>query len=252
MKPTLGALLLLLLVFCSAAYAQCTSTPCPKKVLHTLNIGDCPKAGCTQKKGHKFDPELDKLKNIQSDERKPDLQSFESIKGLPTPSPTDYTKCGNRDALQQLGEGKKITITAWALHGDTQGPESCNCDLPYAENHDTHIVLVDPLLTNPTLDTDKSSCVVAEFTPRVRLDHHNFTTTVLNRTIRHNGNKLFVRVTGLLMFDSKHFFDQPKPTTRATYWEIHPVLKFEYCDEGKTCRAESDENWKDLDNEPPT
>jgi hypothetical protein len=109
-------------------------------------------------------------------------------------------------------------------------------------------VLVNPLLKNPTLETDKNSCVVAEFTPRVRLKHPNFTTTVLNRTIRHNGNKLLVRVTGLLMFDSKHFFDEPTPTTRRTYWEIHPVLKFEYCDDGDTCRPDSNEHWKDLDN----
>ena len=251
MKAALGTLFFLLPVFCPAAYAQCTSTPCPNKVLETGKIADCPDEGCTQEEGHKFDVQLDKLKNIRSDEHKPDLESFEWIKGLPNPSSTDYTKCGNRDALQQLGEGKTITITAWALHGDTQGPESCNCDLPHAENHDTHIVLVDPLLKNPTLETDKSSCVVAEFTPRVRLQHPNFTTTVLNRTIRHNGNKLLVRVTGLLMFDSKRFFDQPTPTTRATYWEIHPVLKFEYCDDGDTCRADSNEHWKDLDNAPP-
>ena len=149
---------------------------------------------------------------------------------------------------------KKITVMAWALKSETQGPESCNCDLAGVQNHDTHIVLVDPRLKHPTLETDKSGSVVAEFTPRVRLEdpkHPNFTTKVLNRTIRHNGNKLLVRVSGLLMFDTKHFFDKPKPTTRATYWEIHPILKFEYCEDGITCRADSDENWKDLDNEPP-
>src|SRR5262249_31395099 len=130
MKPTLGTLFLLLPVFCfaaephSAANPQCTSTPCPKKVMETLDIGDCPDAGCTQTKGHPFDPQLDKLKNIRSDERKSDLQSFESIKDLPTPGPTDYTKCGNRDALKQIGEGKKIMVMAWALHAETQGPES--------------------------------------------------------------------------------------------------------------------------------
>src|SRR5262245_56105045 len=185
---------------------------------------------------------------LRLDYAKPDLQSFESIKALPTPGPADYTKCGTRSALQQIGEGKKVTITAWALHGDTQGPESCNCDLSGAENHDTHIVLVDPLLKNPTLETDTSNCVVAEFTPRVRLKHKNFTTKKLNPKIKENGKKLLVRVTGLLMFDSKHFFEQPTPPTRATYWEIHPVLKFEYCKDGDTCRADSDENWKDLDN----
>jgi hypothetical protein len=58
-----------------------------------------------------------------------------------------------------------------------------------------------------------------------------------------------VRVTGLLMFDSKHFFHDSPPVSRDTNWEIHPVLKMEYCPEGKTCRANSDENWADLDND---
>jgi hypothetical protein len=85
----------------------------------------------------------------------------------------------------------------------------------------------------------------------VRLEHSNFTTKELNRKIKDNGKKLLVRVTGLLMFDSKHFFDKPQPTTRATYWEIHPVLKMEFCPSDQTCRADSDENWADLDNEQP-
>ena len=96
--------------------------------------------------------------------------------------------------------------------------------------------------------SDESSSVVAEFTPRVRLGHPNFNTKELNSKIKRNGQKLLVRVTGWLMFDSNHFFDKPTPTKRATYWEIHPVLKMEYCEDGNTCRADSDENWKDLDN----
>jgi len=58
-----------------------------------------------------------------------------------------------------------------------------------------------------------------------------------------------VRVTGLLLFDSQHFSHEL--LIRDTNWEIHPVLKMEYCPKGKTCRADSDENWADLDNEPP-
>jgi len=60
-----------------------------------------------------------------------------------------------------------------------------------------------------------------------------------------------VRVTGLLMFDSKHFFHDTPAMARDTEWEIHPVLKMKFCPKGKTCRADSDENWLDLDNEPP-
>jgi hypothetical protein len=146
--------MVLLLASALFARADCVTTPCSEGI---NKIADCPDGGCTQTEGHQFDQELDRLKNIRSDERKPDLQSFDWIKGLPNPSPTDYTKCGNRDALRQIGEGKKATVMAWALHADTQGPESCNCDLSGAENHDSHIVLVDPLLKNPTLETDKSS-----------------------------------------------------------------------------------------------
>jgi len=117
-------------------------------------------------------------------------------------------------------------------------------------------VLVDPGLKDPTLARDECESVSAEFTPRVRRDQHpNFTRNELNSLIDSswkkdskdspNGKRL-VRVTGLLMFDSGHLHN---PLKRATNWEIHPVLQMEYCDEGKTCVAESDENWKDLDDQ---
>ena len=57
--------------------------------------------------------------------------------------------------------------------------------------------------------------------------------------------KLLVRVTGLLLFDSFHFLH--KPLKRDNNWEIHPVLKMKYCPEGETRRAESDANWRDLE-----
>ena len=92
----------------------------------------------------------------------------------------------------------------------------------------------------------------------MRLDNHpNVNRVTLNKLIDPNykrsqktaNGKLFVRVTGLLMFDSKHFFHEP--VVRDTNWEIHPILKFEYCAGGKTCRADSNENWKDLDDLTP-
>ena len=54
---------------------------------------------------------------------------------------------------------------------------------------------------------------------------------------------------GLLMFDSKHFFHPQRPVVRDTNWQIHPIFRIEYCPNDKTCRADSDENWVDLDNE---
>jgi len=117
-----------------------------------------------------------------------------------------------------------------------------------------HIVLADRNVKNPTLTKDEDVSVTAEFTPRVCLDHPNFTRIKLNHLIDPNwtasqnnaSGKLLVLVTGLLMFDSGHFFGDP--LTRATNWEMHSVLKFEYCPKGKTCRFNSDKNWVDFDN----
>lgn len=52
-------------------------------------------------------------------------------------------------------------------------------------------------------------------------------------------------MTGLLLFDSEHFLRNH--LVRATNWEIHPVLKFEYCEAGKSCKAGSDAGWKSVD-----
>jgi hypothetical protein len=84
-----------------------------------------------------------------------------------------------------------------------------------------------------------SASVTAEFTPRVRVEHPKFTRQELNPKIDPNwtasqnnpSGKLLVRVTGLLIFDSQHFFHDPLP--RDTNWEIHPVLKLEYCPKRK-------------------
>jgi hypothetical protein len=242
MKRILPILFLLLFVFCAPADTPCVTTPCAESI---KKIEDCPDEGCTRKEGHQFDQELDKRKNIRSDDQQPVLRSIRWMKGLD--DPTNLIECGSREELKQLGEGQKVTVVAWALTTKSGSPESCNCDLPHQVDLDNHIVLVDPRVKNPTLAKDENRSVTAEFTPRVRLDHPNFTRSELNRRIKPKG-KLLVRVTGLLMFDSKHFFHDSPPVSRDTNWEIHPVLKMEYCPEGKTCRANSDENWADLDN----
>ena len=97
---------------------------------------------------------------------------------------------------------------------------------------DNHTVLVDSGVKNPTLKTDECRSVTAEFTPRARLDHPNFTRDKLNPLIDPNwkpnqlnaSGKLLVRVTGLLLFDSKHFFETA--LNRDTNWEIHPILRW--------------------------
>jgi hypothetical protein len=243
MKRTLTLLFLLSSVFCASADPPCVTTPCPESI---KKIGECPDEGCTRTQGHTFDQELNKRKNIQSDDRQPEVRDIRWIKGLEDPN--NLIECEGRDELKGMGEGQKITIVAWALTAKKGGPESCNCDLPGEANQDNDVVLVDRRVKNPTLAKDEIRSITAEFTPRVRLKHRNFTRTKLNSLISPTG-KLLVRVTGLLMFDSKHFFHPDPPVKRDTDWEIHPILKVEYCPKGKTCRANSDENWKDLDND---
>ena len=214
------------------------------------DITECPDEGCGD---HAFDPELNKQKNIRSDDQQPVLRSIRWMKGLE--NPTSFTSENrNRDELKQLGEGTKITVVAYALAAKKEGGETCNCELTGKKNTDNHIVLVDPAIKKPTLARDECCSITAEFTPRTRLDHPNFTMQKLNPLIDPQWTpsttslpkgKRLVRVTGLLMFDSHHFLEAP--LKRDSNWEIHPVLKMEYCAKGKTCRGDSDDNWKNLD-----
>jgi hypothetical protein len=88
--------------------------------------------------------------------------------------------------------------------------------------------------------------VTAEFTPRARLAHPNFTREKVQPLINATPQKaLLVRVSGLLLFDSEHFIKHN--LVRVNNWEIHPVLKLEFCTVGEKCKASSDTGWKSLD-----
>jgi len=235
------------LAFSSIAEGQTRkATPCPG----VYEISDCGDEGC----GNGSDPELNKRKNIRSDDQPATVQSIQWMKDRKNPPKSDCTaQDWNRVDLQQLGEGQKITVVAWALAARKGGQETCNCKLKLPQDTDNHIVLVDPDLENPMLQTDEADSETAEFTPRVRLDHPNFMQERLEPLIDPDWNpgdtptkgKLLVRVTGLLLFDSEHYCHLH--LKRHNNWEIHPVLKLEYCPEGKVCKAESDENWVDIE-----
>jgi hypothetical protein len=55
----------------------------------------------------------------------------------------------------------------------------------------------------------------------------------------------WVRVTGQLMFDSEHFLRNH--LDRVNNWEIHPVMKMEYCTTGASCTIGDDAGWKSID-----
>jgi len=87
--------------------------------------------------------------------------------------------------------------------------------------------------------SDIKRSITAEFTPRVRLAHQNFTRKKIQPMINNRSQKaLLVRVTGLLLFDSELFIRNP--LVRVNNWEIHPVLKLEVCQTGNKCNPVDD------------
>jgi hypothetical protein len=237
----------------SASYAK-KGPPCKP------NLAACPPEGC----GTAFDAKLNQRKNIHLDSDippgSPTVRSLTSIKKLDDPE--DFSQGDDRDELTALGEGQKITVSAFLLVAKPElGGESCNCNFHTKEETDNHLVLVskftvdkfplaNSVAANKKVFTSRErESVTAEFTPRVRLDHPNFTREKVQPLIAKRPKKaLLVRVTGLLLFDSEHFIRNP--LVRKTNWEIHPVLKLEFCTTGDTCKVGSDTGWKSLDDLP--
>jgi hypothetical protein len=159
------------------------------------------------------------------------------------PDPVKGYKIGDpRDKITALGEGKKITVEAWALIARKGGGESCNCKLLSVADTDNHIVLVEPSVKAPSLAKNENDSETAEFTPRVRLSQPNLARAKLQPLITAGGNKLLVRITGQLMFDSEHSLGHH--LKRHNNWEVHPVTGIMYCPK-KKCTKDSD--WKDIE-----
>lgn len=249
--------LLFSLVFVLSANVDAQqSTSCPEDDPKTCpgvhSIEECPDEGCGGD-----DPELNERKNIRAGDQQSKPKTIEELQEMPNPD-TRRFRSNNRDrrVLAEMGEGEKIVVIAWALTARRGGQETCNCRLKCEENTDNHIVLVGPRLKRPKLtERTENHSVTAEFTPRVKLDHPNFKRAKLNKLIDPDWNggsgnprgKLLVRVTGLLLFDSEHYFRNS--LHRENDWEIHPILKLEYCPKAESCRADSDENWINFDND---
>ena len=202
----------------------------------------CPNTGY----GGSLDPNLNKQKNIATDNDAPVDKDMNYLAELPDPIP-GFAIGDTREKLRALGEGKMIRVMALALVARKGSKESCNCGLKKAADTDNHIVLVDPEITEPTLDENEPDSQTAEFAPRVRLTHPKLKGADLQTLIAAAPNQaLLVRVTGVQMFDSEHSLG-PFHLKRHNNWEIHPVFKLEYCPEDKTCEDNSDANWVDME-----
>ena len=252
MRRLLAALLLLAIAFATPANTQ----PRPKKKVKPPcqpTLKDCPDEGCRTS----FDPNLNRRKNIRSDDQSSSLRTLAWMKKLDDPE--NFTQGDSREELAALGEGQSITVIAYLLAVKPElGGESCNCGLHTPEETDNHLVLVSRATVEKfPLSSDRATNAAifhsreresetAEFTPRVRLNHANFTREELQPLVNSAPQEaLLVRVTGLLLFDSEHFIKNH--LVRVNNWEIHPVLKLDFCSTGNKCKANSDTGWKSLD-----
>jgi len=254
-KQFLIAVLFLATVFTAMVNAKTQPKKKPKPPCQPA-LADCPLEGC----GATFDPSLNRRKNIRSDGQATTPRTLTWMKKLEDPE--SFSQGDDRGELASLGEGQKIAVVAYLLVAKSElGGESCNCGLHTPEETDNHLVLVSQATLDkfPVARTAAANKTVfhsrelesetAEFTPRVRLDHPNFTPEKLKPLINATPQKaLLVRVTGLLLFDSEHFIKNH--LVRVNNWEIHPVLKLEFCTTGRSCGANSDTGWKSLDDLP--
>ncbi|PYQ28050.1 MAG: hypothetical protein DMF56_18080 [Acidobacteria bacterium] len=262
MRTLLLTVLCLLLTIPATAAVKKKSTTCPK------TLAQCPDDGCST--DHDVDGTLNELKNVRADDPKAggaaEPRTLQSMKNLPDPQ--HFALGGSREELENHGEGTKIRVTAFLLTAKPEKGESCNCglddrkqkDKDVGVNTDNHLVLVSGATVKKfpvadgvdvngwkqVLNQREAESITAEFTPRVRLAHPNFTRAAVRPLIlKARQMALPVRVTGLLMFDSQHFLEHPLP--RVNNWEIHPILKLEFCPKNVTCKADSDDGWRSLD-----
>lgn len=134
-----------------------------------------------------------------------------------------------------LAEARKARI-------GTSG-ESVNCKLTERDENDIHIDIVQTPGANPCRS------VTAEMIPHFRPE--TWTTTNLNRI---RDERIPVRVTGHLFFDSSHKpcdgLESPGPghPLRVSIWEIHPVYRFEVCRRTSLAQCRHDDNsvWQGL------
>lgn len=118
-----------------------------------------------------------------------------------------------------LVEGLPVQVEGWLKGAKPEGPESCNCHS--VDDIDYHLWLV----ADPHHDRDRS--VVIEVSPRVRARHKELALAQIRPLI---DGRTRVRVSGWLMLDQEHPEQLPgrgAHTTRATLWEIHPIVAIE-------------------------
>src|SRR2546421_11145511 len=90
-----------------AATTGKVSVPCPSPL---NDITDCPDTGC----GPSLDPLLNQAKNVRTVGGTAETMTIKQMQKLPDPV-EGYSIGDPRDKITDLGEGKLITVEAWAM-----------------------------------------------------------------------------------------------------------------------------------------
>jgi hypothetical protein len=173
--------------------------------------------------GLKGDADLNLRKNRTDKSKKKWLPvAISDIVKLPAPKSVQGKKRSQWPASSaktiRTYEGLAVQVEGWLTGAKAEGPEACNCGA--VADNDYHLWLIDFPPQHPPADRAKS--VVCEVTPRVRAKHTGW-------DIEHVGKQIDgvtkVRLSGWLLMDQDHADQIGK--TRATLWEIHPIIVFE-------------------------
>ena len=199
------------------------------------SLDQCPDQGCGG-----GDAKLNVKKN-RTDAPAGAIESwtFEEIMHVEDERPTAWQTGQDRTAVEDLGEDTPIAFVGYMIGAHPESPETCNCKLSGENNNDYHINLVEH-----KNDSFTSSAVV-EMTASSAIETPNWKLDKLTGRLD-NSNPPVVRVTGYLLFDSEHV--SRSGGERETIWEVHPVIKLEFCtsgDDPATC--ESSGTWQSLD-----
>ncbi|MFL6212167.1 MAG: hypothetical protein ACJ74W_25210 [Pyrinomonadaceae bacterium] len=185
-----------------------------------ITFDGCPPEGDNQRQA-----ELNRGKN-RVDEGEYVPVAFDAVAGLTWPQGVERQKRENWAAADvavvDRYQGLPVAIEGYLAGAKQEGTESPNCHGDDAKYRDFHIWLTQ----NPNEDRSKS--IVVEVTPRVRANHPNWRTDVLGQIVKKDQR---VRISGWLLLDPEHPDQVGK--TRATIWEIHPIMQIEVQQQGQ-------------------
>lgn len=175
--------------------------------------------GCPPE-GSGGEPALNRLKNRVEAPGQFEPMRFHDLRDLDVPQGVSkkhrdmWPPAARRAA--EVQEQRAVQVVGYLLKVKLEGQESPNCYSDDPQLRDFHIWLAN------SADGDPADAVVVEVTPRIRARHPGWSLTNLRRFVAQQSR---VRISGWLMLDPEH--PDQVGRTRATPWEVHPVLKIE-------------------------